>query len=716
MQQMPEVTFHAYSSRICLLQFAVGNSKFSFISCYFPTSWDDDGEIEVLYDLLQLIVASARSTGSKIVVGGDFIACIGGLRIDEDAAGLGEWGSGPRNTRGDAMVSWVLGNGFNVRSRQTSLHPAHESWTCQRSMDGARIQLDCNLADGHVTVQQVWHDYIVPIGLDHRCAHCILQWCGTRPPPEHRGIHLKNWAPKLDENGIATSFCNCVMEQLTRIQEVSCQSLEKCLVPAGKLHGTYGSKKLVFRPSEDLLRLRRCRRAASDLSRKEAVVVSDPETSSSRITDMEICIFAFVFEQLVFVELDAGNVAAYMSPCCQPHPNDFADMLGDIFSGNFGRPMDRPILTEAPWSMNELRVAIRRAKNNRTGDDLGLVAELLKHAPEGYLEALLDVFRHALSTGQIPTSWQTTISKMLPKSSCAKFASDFRPIASLRLLYKIFAYLMLGRMEDTLEDSQPEEQHGFRKQRKIEEHLLTANLCLQKTLEANIPLWIISLDLSKAFDKVNWEALWAALMQHGVSQHLVWILQCIYYGQSGKVREHFVDSRDFGIRAGVRQGCVLSPRLFCAVLEFAMFSWRAKIEAYDFNLHDGMKALLDLRFADDLLVFATSRDDTIRLLEELVTSLGQVGLTLNTSKTNILTTQAQPESSLQTSGGATVEVLDSFCPHKWLRCFFKQLRAVIRALTYSTICKQRHGLSLQIARFLRTTRFLSKIAFHFFMQ
>ena len=59
------------------------------------------------------------------------------------------------------------------------------------------------------------------------------------------------------------------------------------------------------------------------------------------------------------------------------------------------------MLTEAPWGMNELRVAIRRAKNNRTGDDLGLVAELLKHAPEGYLEALLDVFRHALNTGQI---------------------------------------------------------------------------------------------------------------------------------------------------------------------------------------------------------------------------------------------------------------------------------------------------------------------------
>ena len=97
---------------------------------------------------------------------------------------------------------------------------------------------------------------------------------------------------------------------------------------------------------------------------------------------------------------------------------------------------------------------------------------------------------------------------------------------------------------------------------------------------------------------------------------------------------------------------MLSPRLFCAVLEFAMSSWRAKAATYGLNVKDGMKALLDLRFADDLLVLATGRDDTIRLLEELVTSLGQVGLKLN------MTTQAQPKSSLQTSG-------------KWLGCMLQ---------------------------------------------
>ena len=137
-----------------------------------------------------------------------------------------------------------------------------------------------------------------------------------------------------------------------------------------------------------------------------------------------------------------------------------------------------------------------------------LVAELLKHSPDDFLNALPLVVREVLTSGNVPSSWQRTFFKMLPKTKAAKSVSDFRPIANVRLLYKLFAYLMLGRMEDALEASQPEEQHGFRQGRRIEEHLLTANVCLQKTLAANTPLWIISLDLSKTFDKVDWNGLW----------------------------------------------------------------------------------------------------------------------------------------------------------------------------------------------------------------
>ena len=60
---------------------------------------------------------------------------------------------------------------------------------------------------------------------------------------------------------------------------------------------------------------------------------------------------------------------------------------------------------------------------------------------------------------------------------------------------------------------------------------------------------------------------------------------------------------------GVRQGCVLSPRLFSSVLEMALSSWRAKMEAEGLSLED-VKPLLDLRFADDILLFCTTLDKT----------------------------------------------------------------------------------------------------------
>ena len=40
--------------------------------------------------------------------------------------------------------------------------------------------------------------------------------------------------------------------------------------------------------------------------------------------------------------------------------------------------------------------------------------------------------------------------------------------------------MLLGRMEDTLELRQPEAQHGFHPNRRLEEHLVTANVFLDK--------------------------------------------------------------------------------------------------------------------------------------------------------------------------------------------------------------------------------------------
>ena len=116
---------------------------------------------------------------------------------------------------------------------------------------------------------------------------------------------------------------------------------------------------------------------------------------------------------------------------------------------------------------------------------------------------------------------------------------------------------LLDGAEANLDAHQPQEQHGFRKGRHVEEHLLTANLIIDKSFACNLPMWIISLDLSKASDRVDWDALWDALRHHGVSEHIIWILQVMYHDQKGLSHDASKSSREFPIKGGVRQGCAL---------------------------------------------------------------------------------------------------------------------------------------------------------------
>ena len=108
------------------------------------------------------------------------------------------------------------------------------------------------------------------------------------------------------------------------------------------------------------------------------------------------------------------------------------------------------------------------------------MAELLKNSPADFQADLLRLFNDILYTGNFLSSWSRMFFQMLAKTARAQQPSDFRPIA----------------IEASLKAHQPEEQHGFRKHRRMDEHLLSATLFLDKAWDKGIPVWIVSLDLS----------------------------------------------------------------------------------------------------------------------------------------------------------------------------------------------------------------------------
>eukprot|EP00959_Pyramimonas_sp_CCMP1952_P082076 1714893-Pyramimonas_sp.AAC.1 len=83
-------------------------------------------------------------------------------------------------------------------------------------------------------------------------------------------------------------------------------------------------------------------------------------------------------------------------------------------------------------------------------------------------------------------------------------------------------------------------------------------------------------------------------------------------------------------------------------MEWAMSRWKQKVRHLGIDLGDGGEHLTNLRFADDLLLFAYSEREVCFLLDALVSELLKVGLVLNAKKTKALTTTAQAPSTIQT--------------------------------------------------------------------
>jgi hypothetical protein len=138
-------------------------------------------------------------------------------------------------------------------------------------------------------------------------------------------------------------------------------------------------------------------------------------------------------------------------------------MLAQLFS-TISLPPNKPNhLTDPPSAFCELKHAIHRLQSNKSGDDIGVVAEMLRYLPDDFLGTLLTLHNDVLRDGFC--RWQShrgqsyePISDQLPAFVCYT--------TTAKVTYK------------------------------LEEHLLTANIVIDCFLAVGLPVWVVSLGLS----------------------------------------------------------------------------------------------------------------------------------------------------------------------------------------------------------------------------
>ena len=86
------------------------------------------------------------------------------------------------------------------------------------------------------------------------------------------------------------------------------------------------------------------------------------------------------------------------------------------------------------------------------------------------------MYDHALGGGVVPKSWKATIfARMFPQGAGSLRTCGFRAAAKSKLFYNVF-FLLLGRSGASLEICQRENRRGFRPNKRLEEHLVTAKI------------------------------------------------------------------------------------------------------------------------------------------------------------------------------------------------------------------------------------------------
>ncbi|XP_048617726.1 uncharacterized protein LOC125589247 [Brassica napus] len=241
--------------------------------------------------------------------------------------------------------------------------------------------------------------------------------------------------------------------------------------------------------------------------------------------------------------------------------------------------------------------------------------------------------------GFLPRGVNATILTLIPKHGDAREIKDYRPISCCNILYKVISKILANRLKVLLPELIEPNQCAFVKGRLLLENVLLATELVKNYHKESIqPRSVLKLDISKAFDSVNWIFITSTLRALGIPEMFIhWIHTCL----STATFSVYVNGElegFFGSECGLRQGCALSPYLFVIAVNVLsrMLNKGALSQQFGFHPHCRKVNLTHLSFADDLMIFTDGAVESLKGIFEILTEFeGLSGLVINPAKSSI---------------------------------------------------------------------------------
>ncbi|CAN1729936.1 LINE-1 reverse transcriptase homolog [Linum perenne] len=256
-------------------------------------------------------------------------------------------------------------------------------------------------------------------------------------------------------------------------------------------------------------------------------------------------------------------------------------------------------------------------------------------------DVILDC-RRWLSSNHIPEEVRSTDIILLPKKDDATLMRDFRPISLCNVRYRILAKVLANRMRLIMADIIPEEQSAFVQGRSIVDNVLIAFETLhtlnlrRRAKDGEVALKV---DISKAYDRVEWTYLEAVMVKMGFEKRWIEFMLLSIRSVAYSVVINSSRSEQFTPERGLRQGCPLSPFLFLICAEGLSAMVRKAAEdnlIHGVRVRRGAPAVTHLLFADDSFFFFRADIEETRKVKDIFQKYGRAsGQLINFAKSGI---------------------------------------------------------------------------------
>ena len=274
--------------------------------------------------------------------------------------------------------------------------------------------------------------------------------------------------------------------------------------------------------------------------------------------------------------------------------------------------------------MDEVITALAVMKSDKAAGPSAVTADMIKHAGGTGAMALLDIFRKILYEEKAPVEWGDSLTIPLYKGKGdALECGKYRGLRLLEHGMKIYERILLNRLKMIVKVD--DQQCGFTSGKSTTDAIFMVRMLQEKFCRKKKKLYLVFVDLEKAFDKVPRKAIRWALRRQLVPEKLINQVMCLYEHSTSRAKFAGKTSQSFEVSVGVHQGSALSPLLFNLVIEETTKSCRKGCP-------------WEFLYADDLVLIAESREEVLSMFTKWREAMEKRGLKVNLEKTKLLVT------------------------------------------------------------------------------